>query len=426
MENLQKLVPFFEELLQHWYQLTMQHQVYAICLAISVWLITSIFYSIRIGFFKRNQKQILSANQQLQTRIGAAESELETTRSQIQQVQESLLQAENSATAEAQRASRAEQQLNENRQQLVGGLSGLVDAFELHQSDLPAADAGNLLTEFVSVIARVSDRFRSEQQAKTQLQLKLHAEAEKLVEKDAVLDSLQSRLDIQTQQLAKLEMAVEKYQAQERQMEIDQQHFAQEKRHLESELASRSEQAKPAEPAVAAFIQSNTVAVTEKTVESMEKVLEPHVSQPSVQAPEPAVSKALPTQQAKAAPTKSKLGFLGRAMEKISKLDEKLGSPSPMATVLEEVTEAPPVAEVVEAVHKAVETIADTRKSNEGVGNKLGGMFDGLKKKPVKQTGAADSGEALTVQTGSELPQVDASQSKPKSSGLFGKFKSKK
>ncbi|MCQ8102708.1 hypothetical protein NP590_01215, partial [Methylomonas sp. SURF-2] len=242
METVQKLVPFFEELLQHWYQLTLHNREYAISLALSVWLLTAIFYSIRIGFLKRNIIQANQAKKQTQEGLEQANQQIEALRQQLAEAEEAKLAAEQTAQAESQRALGFESRLNGSKRLVADSLVNLVDCFELNLHNLPAADAENLLPEFEAVIARVAERFRGEQQAKTQLQLNLHAESAKLAEKDMLIASLENRLDTQTQQLVKLELAVEQYETAQKQLERDRQQQA-------IQLQQRQAEEKPAAPA---------------------------------------------------------------------------------------------------------------------------------------------------------------------------------
>lgn len=448
METLQKLVPFFQELMQQWYELTMHNQEYAICLAISVWLLTAIFYSIRIGFLKRSNAQILKAKSGLQVSLNEAETKLQMLQQQLDEATQKQQQAEQQAAAEAQRAAGIEQRLSRSNQQLASSLSILVERFELNQDKLPTAEADNLLTEYDGVIARVAERFQNEQQAKTQLQLTMHAEAAKLAEIQALAESLQTLLDTQTQQLAKLEMAVEKYEAAERQMELDQQHFAQERKNHQAELARAAELEKQAlasaqsQPKAVVVDKAPSVSTfAAKPIETIAKTVEPQTQVQPVIATQTAVidsstkvNPTKPVQQPKVAESKKSKGFFGRAMEKISKLDEKLGQPS-ATPVLEELAETVPVAEI-EAVVESVKSAAAVEKIEKpvaGLNQKLTGLFDGLKKSPAKSE-AVIAPEIVAIETSAETvaeavpekPAASVEKAASKLGGLFGKLKSKK
>lgn len=409
MENLQKLVPVFQELLQQWYELTLHNQEYAICLAVSVWLLTAIFYSIRIGFLKRHASQIAISRNAVQANLDEANLQLQALQQQLTEATEKTQAAEQAAQAEVERVNGLTARLNESNQQLAGSLATLVTSFELNQPNLPTADAGNLLIEYAAIITRVVDRFQNEQQAKTQLQLSIHAETAKLAEKDLLIGSLQSRLDSQTQQLAKLELANEEYQVALRQLEIEKQNLTavmQQQRSAEP-VRTVEEVKQPVYVALQPAVDDFAAVKVEPAVE----IPTPEISQPITQVieisapveriPEPVVQPApvvetkqpevKPAAAAKQKPAKAEAGKLkgifGRAMDKISKMDEKLGFESnPKPTIIEEQPEVElsipaPVEQPVESISPSITTApsesvaAETGKKE----NKISGMFGKLK-----------------------------------------------
>jgi hypothetical protein len=385
MENLQKLVPFFQQLLQEWYELTMHNQEYAICLAVSVWLLTAIFYSIRIGFLKRQVAQMAAARLATQTGLDEANGQLQTLQQQLTEATEKTLAAEQAAQAETERANGINARLNDSNQQLVGSLSNLVASFELNQPNLPSADSANLLTEYAAILARVVERFQNEQQAKTQLQLSFHAESAKLADKDILIDSLQSRLDNQTQQLAKLELANEEYQVALRQLELDKQNLnaaLQQQRQAQPVQVVGTE--KPTvqvvppviEPVVAspvsqvAAVDLSTPALNTTTVKPVEVSqpvvdVKPAPSMPAepvaVSAPKTETKPAVAAKATKPKPAKAESGKLkglfGRAMDKIAKMDQTLGfEANPKPTMADDDQESVP--EVLEKPEQAIEAVA--------------------------------------------------------------------
>jgi len=444
METVQKLVPFFEELLQQWYQLTLHNREYAICLAVSVWLLTAIFYSIRIGFLKRNIVQINKAKDQTQAGLDEANQQLATLQQQLAEAAERVTAAEQAARAESQRAADNELRLNTSNRLLAGSLVNLVDCFELNLHNLPAADAENLLPEYEAVIARVADRFQNEQQAKTQLQLNLHAETAKLAEKDMLIGSLENRLDTQTQQLVKLELAVEQYEAAQKQLEQDKLQLAQQLQHRHADVPRQQAYEKPAAAAAVAQAPAQTAVQQApepvKPVESAEKLPETGPVSPAIK-PEPApvtpkpqaaVSKASAAESAKPAAGHKMKGLFGRAMDKFSKMDEKLGSPGKAVIEAEaaEVADMPAVAEArVEALEQA-EPVKNTQP-DKGLNDRLSGLLGGFKKsppQPAKTEAESASAPAAAQETEAEAgkPAVKANKAASQLSGLFGGFKAKK
>lgn len=447
MENLQKLVPYFQALLQQWYELTLHNQEYAICLAVSVWLITAFFYSIRIGFLKRSSARILKAKNETQASLDEIKEQLQSLQQQYNEVNERMQQAVEKAEAESQR-------LQASNKQLADSLSRMVDGFELNQHNLPAAESGNLLTEYEAVVARVLERFQTEQQAKTQLQLSFHAETAKLAEKEMLVSSLQNRLDTQTQQLAKLELAIEHYEDAQRQLEADKQQLAQDMQKRQDEVAQalaleKQNLAAIHSQAQVALVQNNPEPVkkpdiSEKAVEISMPEPEPVQAEPKPQMPD---LQAVVVDTKQPAETKAPLdtgnkmkGLFGRALDKIAKMDEKMGSPSKVdsTSAQTEIADAQAQAEVSKPVTESQSVDlaeADKKKSgqNQGLNQKLSGLFGGFKKssdkpsKPVKTTESVpDSQEASALKAEDEKPAVKANKVTSQLSGLFGKLKSKK
>ena len=437
METLQKFEPYFQELLQQWYQLTVHNQEYVICLAVSVFLITAFFYSIRIGFLKRSSAQIQKAKNETQASLDEAQQQLKTLQQQYNEANERMQQAIENAQLESQR-------LQASNKQLANSLSSMVDCFELNQHNLPTADADNLLTEYEAILSKVLERFQSEQQAKTKLQLSFHAESAKLAEKEMLVSSLQNRLDTQTQQLAKLELAIEHYEDAQRQLEADKDKLDKETKKHQEELTRALELEK--QNLAAAHAQAQEVVIESnpepvKPLEFIEKAVE--IKQPE---PEPVESDIKPqaanldastasakpqTEQKPQAQAKTTKGVFGRALEKIAKMDEKLGSSSHVIPKSESADEVR--AEVSEPIAESPAK-AENKKPHEsqGVGEKLSGLFGGFKKSSGKQP-KAEQPQTVSAPVQQEdhkavakEPTVKANEVTSKITGLFGKFKSKK
>lgn len=448
METVQKFMPYFQEMLQQWYQLTLHNQEYAIALVGSACLITAIFYSIRIGFLKRTAAKILKAKQETQAGLDEAKQQLEALRQQLAEATEQKLAAEQTAQAESNRATGIELRLNKSNQQLAGSLVSLVDCFELNLHNLPKADAENLLSEHEAVIARVADRFQNEQQAKTQLQLSMHAETAKLAEKEMLISSLENRLDTQTQHLAKLELAVEKYEAAQKQLEQDKLQLAQELQNRQAEATRQQAYEKPAAAPVAP-IQAAVEQTPEpmKPVQSVEKLPETKAAESDIkQEPTPVTPKpqAAVSESAKAPVVKKTMpaagnkmkGLFGRVMDKVAKMDEKLGSPGSVnekpdaAEVNETRVETSDIVERTESVEPVAQV--ESAKQQSGLNDKLSGLFGGFKKsaaKPAKVKTEQETAAPAVEEAHVAAEKPDAGKDKKVAaqlSGLFGKFKAKK
>jgi myosin heavy subunit len=440
METVQKLVPYFQELLQQWYELTLHNQEYAICLAVSVWLITAIFYSIRIGFLKRSNAKLLKDKTATQTSLDETKKELQTLQQQYTEANERMEQAVEKSAAESQR-------LQASNKQLANSLSSMVDCFELNQHNLPTAESENLLTEYEAVVARALERFQTEQQAKTQLQLSFHAETAKLAEKEMLVSSLQNRLDTQTQQLAKLELAIEHYEDAQRQLEADKQQLAKDMQNRQDGVAQALALEKQNIAAIHSQAQavlvdnySETVTnpdISEKAVEIIHP--EPESVKTELQPPAP-ISPVSETSTKQPVENKSQpdsgnkmKGLFGKAMDKIAKMDEKMGSSGKVDAESDqsEVAAVQSVAEPVTKVESIEFAEADKAKSSQrqGLNEKLSGMFSGFKKSADKQSKPVKTETVSVTLDESELkPAATEKDNKvtSKLSGLFGKLKSKK
>ena len=450
MENLQKLMPQLQELLQQWYELTLHNQEYAICLAVSVWLITAILYSIRIGFLKRDTAKIVKAKHEVQAQLDAANAQLQTLQQEVTQATEKMQAAEQTAQTESQRAADLEQRLQKSNQQLADSVANLVDCFELNQHQLPKANADNLLTEYEAIVARVAERFQNEQQAKTQLQLNYHAETAKLAEKEMLISSLQNRLDTQTQQLAKLELSIEKYESAQRQLETDKQYLAAEMQKRQAELA-RHESALEAEkqrmpaPEAPKVDLSTEQAITrsapapeqQKVEAAQATTIEPKVPEIKVSQPEPVVertadNKAQPSKKVEKSDEGKKKGFFGRAMDKISQMDQKLGTQATVAPEPELVEAEPPREEAsrpeptpkpsLEAEDDKTPVAEKLASAAEDMSAKFSGLFGSRKNKSKADKLKVDNEAVPAAQPLAQEKKSEAKKAN-KLSGLFSKLK---
>ncbi|MDD2760408.1 MAG: hypothetical protein PHH11_08940 [Methylomonas sp.] len=463
MENLQKLMPYFQDQLLQWYRLTLERPDYAVAVAFSVWLLMAVFYSIRIAFLKKDIAKLAKANADIQAGLDDAQKQNQTQQQQLTEVSEQLQNAVQLAEAEMQRANTAEQRLNASNQELAAGLANLVESFELTLHNLPSANSDNLIPEYQSVIGRVAERFKNEQQAKTQLQLSFHAESAKLAEKEMLITSLQHRLDSQTQQLAQMELAIEQYEAAQRQLQVDREQQLAEamaKQQAETaklaELKIKEQQAKQTQAAVVSI--ESAVEKTVPPVKPAEMPVKPVETAPFIDSkPEPIKARTVPVDKpaatistpvvatekgTKAAEDSKFKGLFGRAMEKFSKMDEKLGSPRAVKVdhepenAIEEVkaVEAEPI-RVVQAEEKPAE-LKQEPKAAAGVAAKMGGLFGGFKKSQHKQVVVDISTSPIEVKIEEPIPEpeipvavdeaVESGKKMPSQlTGLFGKFKKK-
>ncbi len=213
---METYLPIIKAYLADWIQVTVNNTKYAVALAIAVWLLCTILYSIRIAFLKRQAIASEKAHIEKQNDLNAA---LNTAQQQMQQIQEELAanteqmeQAKQFAQKEAERAVKLEEQLTQRNKQVAGIIQSLHTSFDLGERPVPVMGdikAEGLWQQHDRVINLITTRLQSEQQAKTELQQSYQAETAKRVEKEALLETLQSTLATQTSQLSKLEQALE-------------------------------------------------------------------------------------------------------------------------------------------------------------------------------------------------------------------------
>lgn len=198
---MEKYLPIIQATLAEWLQFTIDHPLYAAALIIGVWLLTTLFYSIKIaGLNKKN-----ATSERLRT---SAETELNTAQQQLQQAQtelasitEQLAQAQQLADTEKQRANTTEQQITERNQQIAATIQMLASSFDIGERPLPVTGilkADDLWQQHDKVIKQLIERLRTEQQAKTELEKFYQAEKAKLAETEANMSRLQTNLDSQT------------------------------------------------------------------------------------------------------------------------------------------------------------------------------------------------------------------------------------
>ncbi|MEF3075371.1 hypothetical protein V2P20_10060 [Methylobacter sp. Wu1] len=204
MQAMQAYLPIIQDLLFQWYQFTLDNAVYAAALAASVWLLTALFYSIRIAFINRRSR----------AKAKEAQNSIDATQQQAQKLQEELSantarmeESENVANKATQRALDLEKRITEHNVKLADGLRTLTISFNLDRPT--SANEGELEIEglwqqYSAVIAQLTERLRAEQQTKTELQQAYQTETAKLAEKETLLETLQAQVDAQTQQLTGL------------------------------------------------------------------------------------------------------------------------------------------------------------------------------------------------------------------------------
>ncbi len=474
MPNLQELLPFFQQLIQEWTRFTIANAPYAATLAILVWLLTAIGYSISIAWLNRRYRLEVKAHIETQAGLDAAQQQLQSLQEQISATNAQLEQTAQMLDTKIRDANELEQKLLVGNKKLGQGFAVLVEKFELIEN-LPAqdtVDAEVLWQRYNAIIERIGERFQNEQQAKARLQLDIQAEKTKIADKELVVASLQSRLDSQAEQLAKLELAVAEQQnlrneldgarqqllaAQDRNIviaarvaELEKQTFASPGAQAQVLMAEKVVAAQPAVIQVETIKSAEPLLVAEvKPV--LEDIEQPQATkpvvmneQPQTQAAEPETTPAIKVQADEPVSGKNKWkNLFGGAKQKVAKTDEKPGS-----SVEKDIAAQRAVIEKPESVEerKPVEPPKTPAPKAAAKKGKLGSLFEQFSKldeklgspsTPKGQPAQAideqsepvmDGASERVIEAGPEVqaasssaPQADKKASKI--GGFFGKFK---
>jgi uncharacterized protein YjbJ (UPF0337 family) len=287
MQAMQAYLPIIQDQLFQWYQFTLGNAVYAAALAASVWLLTALFYSIRIAFINRRNR---AKAKEAQNSIDAAQQQAQKLQEELSANTARMEESEIAANKATQRALDLERRITEHNVKLTDNLRTLTISFNL---DRPvSATEGELETEglwqqYSAVVAQLTERLRAEQQTRTELQQAYQTETAKLAEKETLLDtqaqqlaglreqnaSLQQQISdtAQNQQanlarLAELErLAVEWAHAKTQQLQLEEKIFAQ---NILIAQLQKDKQVEPIEPPVIEEQQSAPVEFEEPLTEA--------------------------------------------------------------------------------------------------------------------------------------------------------------
>ncbi|WNB74859.1 hypothetical protein [Methylomonas koyamae] len=447
-------LPMIQSILLDWYQLTVANPEYAGAVAIAVWLLTSIFYSIRIYFLKKANVALVKMRLGLQADLEAAQQQVQSSQAELAASVQQLAEVQTAAEASAQRAAGLEEQVVAGNRQLIDSIKALANKFELTEPSLPAAnsaDNGELWNRYAAISEQAVERFQAEQKGKTDLQLSLWAESAKLAEKDALLEPLQRKVEEQTAQVAKLELALEEQKILfERQQANAEKALAATVNRYQTEFA---EQVKPADNA-AASIPPAPIPRPEPVAEPKPSVIEaasapaPAVVKPAAvepaAAPAPVSPAAAPVETVaaneiaatakhssvdKAVEKSGGFGkfkqLLNNTMQQMAKLDQKLGTQTTVevAEAVEEAA-APAAEPVIEAAPPAPVAVAEpvAEPAAPAKASKLKSLFG--KSKPVAEAQPAPvaAPEPEPVPTPEPAP-IPAAAKQDKLKDLFSKWK---
>ena len=209
---METYLPIIKTTLSDWFQLTLNNPLYAAALAIVVWLLTAIVYSIKISSLKKINTASEKARLEMQNNLKTAQQQMQLMQEELAANTEQMEKDKQLAQKEAGRATGLEEQLSQRNQQIAGIIQSLHTSFDLGERPVPVMGdikAEGLWQQHDRVINLLTTRLRSEQQAKTELQQAYQAETAKRAEKEALLETLQTTLAAHTGQVSKLEQALE-------------------------------------------------------------------------------------------------------------------------------------------------------------------------------------------------------------------------
>lgn len=476
----QDYLPFFQDLFIQTYQSTLENPVYAACLSVAVWLVTAIFYSIRIGFLNGRNKRAIKTITDIKQALTAAEQQVQQAQDEMQAQQQQLEQSTQSNTE-------LKEQLKEIASQLSSAIQTLAANPDLGQQGLSVGQglsAEALFQRFNAANQQICENLLAQRQKQADLEADLQAEIAKQADKDQQIQTMQIRLEAQSQQLGNLTLSVEDFKQQLSQQQQDAQlNVAQIQTQHQAELSALRQQlqqaklqvpasvvVEPPKPVVAPAPVAPVIvqAVTPPPVVEVKPVIKPApvVSEPVVVAPTTPVEKAVSVEPKAQPASKPKAkGMFASALSSFSKLDKKLaGEPAPVAEPVAtrpvSIPEPKPVVEkpiepVVEAVKPELVVVAtetkpkpkakpaEPAKKTDGkskgffakamntfasMDQKLGGTpNEGIQQLEEEASPVVESQTAVEeVQAQAEpviaaAPQPQAEAKK----GLFGKFKRK-
>jgi len=278
---MEAYLPIIQTTLAEWLQLTLAQPLYAAALVISIWLLTSILYSIKMAGLKKKNLVSEQARTTAETTLNTAQQQLQQAQNDTLALTEQLAQQQKTATAEQQRAQTAEQQLTKRNQDIAATIQSLASSFDIGERPLPVPEnpkADDLWQQHDKVIKQLIERLRTEQLAKTELDKFYQAEKAKLAATEAQLVSLQTNLDNQTSLVLALQSQTTSLQQQQNDTQRDltdalKKHQADLTRllQLEQQASSVAHAQSPAAAPIARVAPEPVVqvtAITEETVVS--------------------------------------------------------------------------------------------------------------------------------------------------------------
>lgn len=394
--QVQDYLPLFEELLLQDYQLTLENPVYAGSLAVAIWLLTTIFYSIRISFLNSRIKRSVKAIVDAQSAQANAEQATQQAQAELAASQQQLEQEQLANQGLSER-------LTDLSQQLSSSILAIAANPDLGQPGLSVGEGlstEDLWQRFNAASKAINETLVAERSHVTDLQAALAAETAKIADKETEMQAVQLRLESQSQQLARLTLALEEQKAQlAQQQSIAQQQLTQLESKYQAELVLAQAQAKAAAvsaPAVVA-VKAEPVVVAEPVI----------AAAPSFVAPTPVEAPVVPAAPVAAAAVAAPIS----APILDSLLNSAAPAPVEPAIVAEPVKAVEPAPVQIAAKAKPVKPAKPAKAAKTpATGGKFKSMFANAIQTFEKFDKKLGGGEADVVIEAVEEVQLDQAQ----------------
>lgn len=350
MDAIQQISPNYQEVLQQWYQLIVQHTGFSVFLMIAASLVTLLLYGFRVALLKRTHKRTLKE-------IDQYILQLEEVNTQLENLQQQNAEASETIQTKEIEIEKVTETLQERNEWLVGQATRMVDAFQLSY-DVPSVEGGQILSSFQEIVTEGINYIKAEQNVKADmqtslgdLQTTLSAETAKLAEKETQIGSLQSQLDAKSQQLTTLEAAAEQKEEAFHQLEMEkkqlvlkaEQNTIDLETNIQNEALDHSAEQNLSDTESTLIEEEGFVSGENKTeqiiAEETELPSEVEKEQPETEQKDffqNIIEKSSELAENQLNPVNEKMekfkGFFGKALDTLSQLDEKLGSPTENAT----------------------------------------------------------------------------------------------
>jgi len=441
---------YFQALSTQWLQFTLENPAYALCLAISVWLLTAVFYSFRIGSLKKIINTRQQELQETQAALAGTQQQLHAAQDELANSTAQLAHVQTIATHKTEKLAHLQEECSTFGKQFADTMQRLGG---------PALSAdlslGELWVNFLPPLEQLQQSLRSEQIAHQDLQALFKTASAKLAETEQQRQLLQTSLDSQNQKLIQLELSLNEHKTLLSQQQNTQLRVAELEAQLLTETTQRSTfekqllELQKTPPAILSE-KPKVVAVPVSQLEPVKPAVIIETQPPAAPevAPKPAPSIPVETPKTKPAEVKAEVSsapatsgsagkfknMFGNVMQKVAKLDAKLDGKTSASHYLGEAdaaeaaelpVETPVETPVAVVEHPTqVESVAAKTAAKKASGS-LGGKFKNMFSKDKANTKAEKAADIAPI--AQEAPTASAVESHAETSPkeqISGKLKS--